>query len=299
MVLFSSRNGTIWVFTSDISSLLVLLQDDFNFETVLRLLDNPREQQKVLGIKDIPHRIKTMVNILFTRVVLNAIIEGNIDDPWKTIQFSHNKYGKPLLEANGQKIQFNSSTSDKILSIAIEFSSINSPIGIDLSHSRQTSISDTEFMEQFLPMFHPREHRKLIECSPETRYFMFNHLWTLKEALTKLLGCGLNIDLSDVCFDVEGSMSPDKYNSKQEQSIEEFSVVERNWFRNVEVDIEGLVRQDNEFVSALNKIEFHTYSTVVRQANFDELPVILSLVSQNSDSTVSSIDVNMEKLLNL
>ena len=83
------------------------------------------------------------------------------------IEFDYNEFGKPILPYN---FQFNISSSNDIIALIVEFPSSSSlsssslssslsgdraydPIGIDLSHSIQNSISNTEYLEQFKPIF--------------------------------------------------------------------------------------------------------------------------------------------------
>ncbi|CAI5755665.1 unnamed protein product [Candida verbasci] len=177
---------------------------------------------------------------------------------FEEVPFKYNTFGKPLLD----NIQFNSSSSNDIIAIVIAPS--QSPIGIDLSHSRQDSISETDYLTQFAPIFTENEIAQI------DSYFKFNHFWTLKEAFTKLLGCGLNIDLASFEFIVSDGFNEDVYNASVENN-------EIKWFDEIRINTDKLV--DNNVYQQLPSHDFYCYSSILQKRTRDELPVIVSIIT--------------------
>lgn len=282
----------ITIFTTNVTPFLqTFLDDDFNYETTLRRLDNLQEQQRVLQIKDREVRNKTLVNKLFTRLVLNYVshrITGNELQPWKPPKFQYNQWGKPQLEVNGEQLQFNASTSNRLLSIVVERSARNSAVGIDLSHVKQR-ISPTTFMDEFSPMFHDSERVQLARIGDGDRYFAFNHLWTLKEAFTKYLGTGLNVDLSLFAFDLGHGM---------DQSVKRVATplgpattsLDFAWY-DTTIDTREFVHED------IDGSEIYCRSCVYSQQD-NELPVIVSVINQQRDP-IQVIEVDFGEVLKL
>lgn len=246
--------------------------DDYNFETVLRnfLL---KDQNKIRNIKDFKLRTKLLMIKLFMRWVLNLVIsreEGWNFEPWKEIPFTYNEYGKPLLP---YKFQFNQTSSNYLISIVIDFH--GNPIGIDLSHSRQ-AVSSTEFMEQFQGIFASSEIDQLMEIDDiSRRYVVFNQFWTLKEAFTKLIGTGLNVDLSKFHFGLDK-----KYvEAEKEVNFNKIGEFKRSW-KQSEVDFTAL---NHPSVSMIQNRP-NCYSSIVING---ELPVILSIISLSPEIPVN------------
>ncbi|KAI5962393.1 GLY1 [Candida pseudojiufengensis] len=236
--------------------LIEYLEDDFNFETTLRLLNDLKLQSKIQNLKS-PIKYKQLVSNLFTRHVLNKQLQKPI---FYKLEYSYNQYGKPILPG----ISFNSSSSNEIIAIAIS----NKDVGIDLSHTTQ-NISSTDYIEQFKPMF------SADEIDQVTTYFKFNHLWTLKEAFTKLLGCGLNIDLSKFHFELNNFN--DEFGMLEKENRGEEAIVHMKWYDNISINAEQLFNEENEFVEGF-KNQFYCYSTCLKYS-IDSLPVICSLIT--------------------
>ncbi|KAI5908983.1 hypothetical protein K4G61_g2671 [Candida parapsilosis] len=257
--------------------LVEFLQDDFNFELVLRLLDNLKLQAKVRQLKA-PLRYKQLIANLFTKYVLNRAL----DKPqFEDLALKYSNYGKPSIEG----LEFNTSTSNDIIAIAVH----TSPIGMDLSHAVQ-NVSSKDYRIQFEPMFHK------FELSQLDSYFKFNHFWTLKEAFTKLIGSGLNVELADFYF----TMGPD------EEFIEDnYCVIKCHsgsgelivkWYDQIATNAEKLFQKKNEFVNSLTN-EFYCYSTVIERARDGRLPVICSLVTQEQIAKIKTFEVDFLAVL--
>lgn len=183
-------------------ALVLLLDDDFCFEVCMRKL--PLSEQAKVRRSKIGQK-KRLVAALFTSVVLNYCIyvQGGVAefDPWARIEFQYNQFGKPCIKhQDTMRFVFNSSSSNDLMVVAVQLHR-DSAVGVDLSHESQHSISPHGFMDQFEGIFDPREKRQLqaIATTAE-RYVAFNQFWTLKEAFTKYVGCGLNVDLASFWF---------------------------------------------------------------------------------------------------
>ncbi|KAG7662068.1 LYS5 [[Candida] subhashii] len=292
-----SGKSNVILFTTRITSKLTeFLQDDFNFELSLRLLNNLKEQLRIQSIKDESLRFKQLIASLFTRAVFNSLLEKDL---FENIKFTYNDYGKPQLL--NQNFQFNSSSSNDIISIIIEFSDTANPIGIDLSHARQPAISKENCIEEFRSIFHPVElsYFDTIE-DVERRYFEFNHFWTLKEAFTKLIGSGLNVELADFYFNVKQEFS-EKQDQHCNESIPRGMVSEYSldWFRDIQLNIDNLLDKRNKFIENLsNKSVFNCHCSILENRQEEELPVIITFINQNEIELIRSFELNFENILN-
>lgn len=277
---------TIVVVLNIDEELNVLLSDDYNFELCLRLL-SLKEQLAVRSKKY--DQKKELLNKLFTRCVLNICLgkEGIFDE----IPFVYNEFGKPKIKdaEMGRSFQFNASSSNSILSIVIQFES-DTPIGVDLSHSEQ-KISPGTCVEDFKNIFDLSEYNYLsLIQSVELRYAAFNRFWTLKEAFTKLLGCGLNVDLSLFRFDVSKEISSlsklDYKKASLNPLLEDEDVF---WKSNILVDAEGLYNIDFPFIKHL-KDEFYCISC-------NNYGIIISVISQTPIEDTRLVKFNMKQAL--
>ena len=317
----NDKSNIILLFTTRLTNELIeFWNDDYNFECSLRLLNDLSLQQKISSITKNPNhqqqrfKYKQLLSNLFIRYTINSIIQSN--DLFKKIEFDYNEFGKPILPYN---FQFNISSSNDIIALIVEFPSSSSlssssssssslsgdraydPIGIDLSHSIQNSISNTEYLEQFKPIFDD-----VYELPQIDNYFKFNHFWTLKESFTKLIGSGLNIELSDFYFIVDyndNEFSSD--NEKFQTSIvgnnigDSWMYYSLNWFDKILINIDKLELAKNQFITALNKKEFYCRSSILDNGNVDEskLPVIITIINQNKNKSIQPIELRFEKLL--
>ncbi|OBA17958.1 hypothetical protein METBIDRAFT_230685 [Metschnikowia bicuspidata var. bicuspidata NRRL YB-4993] len=288
----TEEGATFVVFTASLASkrLRELLSDDFNFELCLRKL-SLEQQLKIRNARHDP--VKALLLGLFAQVVLNyALYSGGSADvfrPFEDLPLGVNEYGKPRLD-NGLCIEYNSSSSNDIMAIVVQFNG-STPVGVDLSHETQSSISETEFVEQFAGIFAPVELRQLgaIEDVSQ-RYVFFNQLWTLKEAFTKFVGCGLNVDLSSFHFQV-GPARPSLRNPEVVHGAN-YNLLMAEWQRDIEVDFENL---EKPFKSKILERPIHCQSSVLRTEK--TLPVFISLVSQNPMESTEIIDLDMEKIV--
>lgn len=271
---FPIDQETVYVFTTRTgdSELVDYLKDDFNFEVTARKL-NLKQQAHLQLIRSTDLKIKKLVTQLFTKYILNYFL-GQLD-PWQDIQFECNQYGKPKLP----NLEFNQSSSNDLISMAV---SLKTPIGIDLSHNKQDSIDPNQILDQFYDIYHPIEMKILLqENDVNIRYTKFNQLWTLKEAFTKLIGSGLNIDLKRVGFAFEQNVKlQDCINDCE--FMNEYEVA---WEKEIPIIIENDLLQ-HELV---NDKPYYCLSGCLETT---QPPILISLVHQNSNLQVKNYHLN-------
>lgn len=287
---FHSLGTSNVVFTLTISNeLQQLLTDDFNFEMCLRLF-SLTEQLKIRSKRY--GKIKELLNRLFTRCILNLCMGKS--DLFSEVRFTYNKFGKPFIDCDGgkMKFQYNASTSNDVLSIVVQFDSIT-PIGIDLSHSQQ-KLGVSTCVEDFKQIFGPDEYEFLSEIENENdRYLLFNQFWTLKEAFTKLLGCGLNVELSNFQFKLSKDLltSESSYISAASRAHDTYlRGVVVAWNSNILVDPSKLYNTGFPFIVDL---ENNFYCLSGRLSS-----IVISVISQVSiEKDIKVQEFNMRKVL--
>lgn len=188
-----ARGACLFVFWTKVTpELIAHLSDVYNLEMCLRLL-SLSDSAKLRMLSGHVLAKKLLAKLLVSLVV--NYFQGT--PSLKEVRFTYGKYGKPSVLAD---FEFSISTSNDIVCVAVEIGS-NTPIGVDLSHHKQDAVSPLEFMDQFGPMFTALEKTQLENIADlGKRYIAFNHLWTLKESFTKLIGSGLHIDLASFSF---------------------------------------------------------------------------------------------------
>lgn len=260
-----------------------LLYDDYNFESCLRLL-SLKDQLQVRNVKH--NKQLALLSRLFMKCAVNYALQSIYLDHhrslWEEIEFEYNEHGKP--EIKGRPFAYNNSNSNDLSCIAIL--SEATTVGVDLSHEEQDSVSSTEFMSQFEGIFGGSERDQLNNIeSLSKRYRAFNHLWTLKEAFTKYLGCGLNIDLSLFSF---GLTEVPKNGCIPQQSDSKFTNYDIEW-------VECLIDSSkvNHDLLKLNPT-MHCYSATLKLS--DKLPVIASIMT-NCQSKARGIHIDLYEIL--
>lgn len=272
-----------YIFTAILSDKLYeYLEDDFNFEMALRIVP-VSEHLKIRNISNHKLRCKKLINSLFIRLLLNfteSQVLGHDVSPWKSVDLKYNHYGKPYFHDNqlNQTVSFSLSSSNNVVALALEIG-LMSPIGIDLSHSEQ-NISPTTWLSDFKDIFHDSEVEQLIEIpNTEKSYVAFNQIWTLKEAFTKFIGSGLNVDLSKFAFELD--LVSDTYGSN-DVGVGSINKLNLNWSGDNTIDITNLKREQSEFVVGINN-PLYCYSAVLLHGSIDQLPVIISIIKENSN----------------
>lgn len=229
--------------------------DEFNFELCVRIL-TLKQQIQVHLAQDRLLRYKKLLNYLLIRYVFNQLIQKqSLESP---VNFTYTKMGKPQFPG----IEFNISSSNLVLGLGV--SQNQRPIGIDLSHEQQR-IDPHSIVDQFRSIMSDDEVDQLESMSDVgQRYLKFNHLWTLKEAYSKYLALGLNMDLASCSFEM-GKLD-DTENKFPPESETEVLPLHVNW---TQLFLQTQTQK--------------CHSCVVKPPiNPDRLPVILSVVHDES-----------------
>lgn len=270
-----------YIFTAILSDeLYEYLEDDFNFEMALRIVP-VSEHLKIRNIPNHKFRCKKLISSLFTRLLLNfteSQVLGRDVSPWRSVDLKYNHYGKPYFRDNelNKAVSFSLSTSNNVIALALEIG-LSSPIGIDLSHSEQ-NISPTTWLSDFKDIFHDSEVEQLIEIpTTENRYVAFNQIWTLKEAFTKFIGSGLNVDLSKFAFELDLVSDTNGPNDVGFGSINELNL---KWSGDNTIDFTNLKQDQSKFVVGISN-PLYCYSAVLSNGSIDQLPVIISIIKEH------------------
>jgi len=110
--------------------------------------------------------------------------------------FERNAHGKPSLRSHLPNLHFSCSHTHSASVIAV---SRQHPVGIDIESSFLT-FEDPSLIEEYFT----KEERQAIQRLPEHKRAKARvRLWALKEAVVKMLGTGLALDISKLEFDVE------------------------------------------------------------------------------------------------
>lgn|GEM_PF-1169899 len=124
--------------------------------------------------------------------------------------------------------EFNISHSDSYFVAA--FSS--RPVGIDIEHIQP--LAELEQMERLV--FHPREAMEISQMNQNDALVAFFRCWTRKEALLKLIGIGLNVELSAyyVSSDTRTPMTPTIQGKKtQNYVIQDLEIADNAYLSSV------------------------------------------------------------------
>ncbi len=127
---------------------------------------------------------------LFKQYILNR------ETGLTNIQLDYGSYGKPYLKVPGwTNVQFNISHSGSYLVGAVAFDVY---LGIDIEY---ISPIDFDCIEYFMNEKEIVRFNKLRKEEAKLHYFYT--IWTLKEAYSKMIGMGLNMNLTEVSFTQE------------------------------------------------------------------------------------------------
>jgi len=148
---------------------------------------------------------------LRTRALLRASLSEAVQGQLRPADwaFERNAHGKPCLRPYLPNLHFSCSHAHSASVIAV---SRQHPVGIDIESSFLT-FEDPSLLEEYFS----EGERQAIERLPEHRRAKARvRLWTLKEAVVKMLGTGLALDISQLEFDAED----DRLKSNREPEID-------------------------------------------------------------------------------
>lgn len=142
--------------------------------------------------------VTTRDRSLATRALLRASLSRAVDGKVRPSEwaFERGAHGKPSLQSQLPKLHFSCSHTHWVSAVAV---STLHPVGIDIESSLLT-FDDPSLIEEF---FTARERLALQRLPQRGRAEARARLWTLKEAVVKMLGTGLAVDISQLEFDTE------------------------------------------------------------------------------------------------
>ncbi len=135
---------------------------------------------------------------LATRAALRNALSRAVSGTVKPSEwvFERGANGKPALAPGFPKLHFSCSHTHTVSAVAV---SRLHPVGIDIESSFLT-FEDPSLLEEYFS----EGELQAIERLPEHRRAKARvRLWTLKEAVVKMLGTGLALDISQLEFDAE------------------------------------------------------------------------------------------------
>ncbi|MES2263766.1 MAG: 4'-phosphopantetheinyl transferase superfamily protein [Pseudomonadota bacterium] len=126
------------------------------------------------------------------RAALRCILGRYTQQSPDTVVLEYGPYGKPCLP--DASLHFNLSHSERYALVALA----RDPVGVDIEGTGRAGINPAELASL---LFHPEELAAMASIAPEHRAAYFYALWTRKEAYSKRLGLGFQLDLCDVSFE--------------------------------------------------------------------------------------------------
>ena len=162
---------------------------------------------------------RRMLRRILSEVTDNAVRPSQ----WR---FKIGPYGKPKVAKGFPPIFFNLSHSRGYVAIVV---SRESAVGVDLDQVEYSKF------EPVMDVLHPDERRILAELAPGQRNWAFSAIWTAKEACTKALGLGTNIEFGrlKVDLDRQAIRLPSKYGcqiNSLELAIQSISMMDGSGF---------------------------------------------------------------------
>ncbi|QLG72467.1 hypothetical protein HG535_0D01750 [Zygotorulaspora mrakii] len=170
------------------------LDDPYTFEEALRFL--PFEvQRKILSKRISTARNASLSNALLQTFGCSVASSTTMNE----LCLKYGTFGKPYLD-NDHSIAFSMSNGQQyVVQYLVKTAGETVDVGIDIA-SKQDYINDQD-IDVFRAIFSTMEYEQLESCSQyNEKRELFSYLWSLKECYTKLVGCGLNCDLSLIDF---------------------------------------------------------------------------------------------------
>jgi 4'-phosphopantetheinyl transferase len=151
---------------------------------------------------------------IVSRGLLRRFISKYISIDPKEVEFTYNKYGKPLLNTKQNKVnlQFNISHSENLGIFAF---AIKNSVGVDVEEVREL-LNLEGMVELFMSQF---EQRWFSEVAPVKRNEVFYNLWTVKEAFIKAIGTGFSFPLVNVEVKINGDNKCEFHQIKGESGL--------------------------------------------------------------------------------
>ena len=155
------------------------------------------EQQRAKHLDNTKHRQR----FITTRLALRRLLSQKLACKPETIQFSYNNAARPQLKHPSSTLQFNISHSDNISLIAIADKLL---IGVDIEQNNV----NIEHLQVAHSVFCKNEIQLLVDKTNSSQRILFYRIWTIKEAVLKLLGTGFSLAPCSFCVDDVFAGSP-------------------------------------------------------------------------------------------
>ena len=148
------------------------------------------ELERAKQYKSDPHRQQFSA----TRIALRQLLGRELHCHPKKIQFDYTQWGRPVVKQPATRLHFNISHSDTISLIVFAY---DSPVGIDIERQRQ----EIDPIRIANTIFCLREVKRLQQSRGAERLALFYRIWTIKEAVLKMLGTGFSLNSREFCID--------------------------------------------------------------------------------------------------
>jgi 4'-phosphopantetheinyl transferase len=162
--------------------------DDKQSESTSRIMLSSNELARVERLR-LPEQSRLAARFVFVRKILGNIV--NVEP--RSLKFHGGLNGKPRLDypigKNGKDLNFNVSHSENILALIVSF---GCEVGIDIEVVKP----DIDFFSIAKMNFDQKSFELLCAVSHTQVAHLFYHLWTRKEALTKMYGVGITDKMS-------------------------------------------------------------------------------------------------------
>lgn len=129
---------------------------------------------------------------IIKKCIIRIVLSYYLNIEPQKINFLYGRYNKPFVNYKTVKLNFNISHSDQYLLIGVNS---KYEIGVDIETVRSISkrkidLFDSYFSKNELILFNRKSYDQKVR--------MFHRIWVQKEAISKALGYGLNMDFSQI-----------------------------------------------------------------------------------------------------
>lgn len=163
-----------------------------------------------------PDRTNT-VRFAVTRAALRQLLGKYTNRRCSEIRLTYGKAGKPYLHSDTD-VHFNVSHSADLAVIAI---STDTPVGVDVEQRREPELRVGEMVTE---LFHAEEEKRLTALPDETMATAVLRCWTIKEAVGKAVGFGLDDLLERVVVDADPAKPPRLLRLRGDRAPERWSL---------------------------------------------------------------------------
>jgi phosphopantetheinyl transferase/NAD(P)-dependent dehydrogenase (short-subunit alcohol dehydrogenase family)/3-hydroxymyristoyl/3-hydroxydecanoyl-(acyl carrier protein) dehydratase len=243
---------------------------EIHSEQVRRLFDVPKEAiLEVVNVDQIKNKVKNdpkyLDNFLHTDertnyksltiekrryewvagviAIKKALVKINPNIQLNEVKIEKNVLGKPFIQLKNKKPIFLSITHSNGFAVGIVDPYNNT--GIDLEFKKKR---DKSFVEELISS---REQEFIKKQQKEINEELLTKIWTAKEAVSKVLGVGLNIDLHDLIISkIKDKEIVIKVDSSK-IPVESQKFVSKHLKGKTELELKALIKQNDEFVAAV------------------------------------------------